>query len=198
MRGLAAVCIASGSERTLPVGRVDGNRGDLYEDLVLANSGNGTFFCLDSCVRLDNDCSVGLWDLEVGHIERGWKRMWLTTFYPVRSLDLYTPHSTLNPFVRNAIITKELLTKQSQVVLTGRIRTRATGQNHESSRSCEKYDSGFSHGVQPSDLLYDLPTKDVDGRASCGSAMEVSMERRSEVSRRSGPRLSYLIATNLT
>jgi hypothetical protein len=56
---------------TFPVGRVNGNCGDLDKDFILANCGNRTFLCLDGFVRLDNYRSVGLWDFEVGHIE-GW------------------------------------------------------------------------------------------------------------------------------
>ena len=71
MRGSTVVRIVPKNERTLPIGRVDCNRGDLNKDLVLANGGNGTLFCLDGRVRLDDDRSMGLWDFEVGHVEVG-------------------------------------------------------------------------------------------------------------------------------
>ena len=57
--------------RTFPVGRVEGNRGDLDKDFILANCGNRTLLYLDGLVRLDDDRSVGLWDFEVGHVEGG-------------------------------------------------------------------------------------------------------------------------------
>ena len=56
-------------ERTLPVGRVDSNRGNLDKDFILANCWNRTHFCLDTLVCLDDDRSVGLRDFKVGHIE---------------------------------------------------------------------------------------------------------------------------------
>jgi hypothetical protein len=55
--------------RTLPVGWVDGDRGDLDEDLILPNCGNGTVFRLGGFVRLDDDRAMCLWDFEVGHIK---------------------------------------------------------------------------------------------------------------------------------
>jgi len=95
------VCVATESERTFPVGRVDGDRGDFHEDLILANGGDRTLFCLDGRVRLDNDRSMGLWDFEVGHIE-GWIGSGEGRGVPsvcaglVRSLDLYISY-TLPP-----------------------------------------------------------------------------------------------------
>ena len=92
LRGLTVVRIAPRSERTLPVGRVNGNRGDLDEDLVLPNGGNRTFFRLDGCVRLDDDGSVGLWDFEVGHIE-GRVEMYAVVYSVLSEIvgPIYTP-----------------------------------------------------------------------------------------------------------
>ena len=63
------VRVGAENGRTLPVGWVDGDRGDLDKDLILANCGNGTVFCLGGFVRLDDDCAMCLWDFEVGHIK---------------------------------------------------------------------------------------------------------------------------------
>ena len=62
---------ANADTRTFPICGVDGNRGDLDEDFVLADCRNRTLFYLDRLVCLDDNCSVGLRDLEVGHI-KGW------------------------------------------------------------------------------------------------------------------------------
>ena len=76
---LAVTRIAAECERTLPVGRVDGNRRDLNEDLVLTNCGNRTLLRLDGRVRLDDDRSVGLWDPEVRHVEGRVEMLQLST-----------------------------------------------------------------------------------------------------------------------
>ena len=119
---LTVVYITAENERTLPVGRINGNCGDLDKDFVLANCGNRTFFCLDSRVRLDNDCSVGLWDFEVGHIERWFEfsegaNVCSYRHCSVRPVGLYihpVPHLVLTVLVGRY---RELLTKKSQPTL---------------------------------------------------------------------------------
>lgn len=68
MWGLGGIRVASESERTLPVRRVYGNRRDLDKDLILADGWDRTLLRLDGAIRLDDDCLVCLWDLEVGHV----------------------------------------------------------------------------------------------------------------------------------
>jgi len=63
------VYFADDNVRTLPIGRIDGNCEDLDKDFVLTDCGNRPLLCFDGPVRLDDDCPVGLWDFEVGHIE---------------------------------------------------------------------------------------------------------------------------------
>lgn len=96
------VYFAGENVRTLPVGRVDGNRRHLDKDFVLTNCGNRTLLCPDGLVRLDDDRSVGLWDIEVGHIESFFEPgeggdVGLLALCSVRSFDLYTFYPTLFP-----------------------------------------------------------------------------------------------------
>ena len=68
------VRVGAENGRTLPVGWVDGDRGDLDKNLIPANCGDGTVFCLGGLVRLDGDCAMCLWDFEVRH--QGLARVW--------------------------------------------------------------------------------------------------------------------------
>ena len=63
-----AVFIVIEGERTLPVCRIDCNRRYLDKDLVLSDGRNRAHFRLDGRVRLDDDRSVGCWNLEAWHV----------------------------------------------------------------------------------------------------------------------------------